>query len=118
MLYGFLPAAIEVEQTPSSKAGRAIIWAIVILFTIAAIWAYFGKVDIVAVAQGKVIPSEHIKHIQPLEAGKTIHIKEGQYVEEGEPLITLDSTETQADVERFSHEIKERQANIERFLVG
>ncbi len=116
-LYGFLPAAIEVEQTPSSKAGRAIIWAIVILFTIAAIWAYFGKVDIVAVAQGKVIPSEHIKHIQPLEAGKTIHIKEGQYVEEGEPLITLDSTETQADVERFSHEIKERQANIERFLV-
>jgi hemolysin D len=117
-LYEFLPAAIEVEQTPSSKAGRAIIWAIVILFTIAAIWAYFGKVDIVAVAQGKVIPSEHIKHMQPLEAGKikAIHIKEGQYVEQGEPLITLDSTQTQADVERFSHEIRERKANIERFL--
>ena len=116
-LYEFLPAAIEVEQTPSSKAGRAIIWAIVILFTIAAIWAYFGKVDIVAVAQGKVIPSEHIKHIQPLEAGKikAIHVKEGQYVEQGEPLITLDSTQTQADVERFSHEIQEREANIERF---
>tara|TARA_R110001599_G_scaffold330580_2_gene545056 strand:+ start:394 stop:1857 length:1464 start_codon:yes stop_codon:yes gene_type:complete len=117
-LYEFLPAAIEVEQTPSSKAGRAIIWAIVILFTIAAIWAYFGKVDIVAVAQGKVIPSEHIKHIQPLEAGKikTIHIKEGQYVQQGDPLITLDSTQTQADVERFSHEVKERQANSQRFI--
>ena len=116
-LYEFLPAAIEVEQTPSSKAGRAIIWAIVILFTLAAIWAYFGKVDIVAVAQGKVIPSEHIKHIQPLEAAKikAIHIKEGQYVQKGEPLITLDSTQTQADVERFSHEIQEREANIQRF---
>ena len=79
-LYEFLPAAIEVEQTPSSKAGRAIIWAIVLLFTLAAIWAYFGKVDIVAVAHGKIIPSEHIKHIQPLEAGKikAIHVKEGQ----------------------------------------
>ena len=117
-LYEFLPAAIEVEQTPSSKAGRAIVWAIVILFTIAAIWAYFGKVDIVAVAQGKVIPSEHIKHIQPLEAGKikAIHIKEGQYVKKGEPLITLDSTQTQADVERLVHEINEREANIERFM--
>jgi hemolysin D len=116
-LYEFLPAAIEVEQTPSSKAGRAIIWAIVILFTIAAIWAYFGKVDIVAVAQGKVIPSEHIKHIQPLEAAKikAIHVREGQYVQKGDPLITLDNTQTQADVERLSHEIQERQANIERF---
>jgi hemolysin D len=117
-LYEFLPAAIEVEQTPSSKAGRAIIWAIVILFTLAAIWAYFGKVDIVAVAQGKVIPSEHIKHIQSLEAGKIkiIHIKEGQYVQQGDSLITLDNTQTQADVERFSHEIKEREASIQRFL--
>ena len=118
-LYAFLPAAIEVEQTPSSKAGRAIIWSIVILFTIAAIWAYFGKIDIVAVAQGKVIPSEHIKHIQPLEAAKikAIHIKEGQYVQKGDPLVTLDSTQTQADVERFSHEIQEREGNIERFIV-
>lgn len=116
-LYEFLPAAIEVEQTPSSKAGRVIIWVIVILFTLAAIWAYFGKVDIVAVAQGKVIPSEHIKHIQPLEAAKikAIHIKEGQYVKKGDALITLDGTQTQADVERFSHEIQEREANIKRF---
>jgi hemolysin D len=118
-MYEFLPAAIEVEQTPASPAGRAIIWAIVILFIIAAVWAYFGKVDIVAVAHGKVIPSEHIKHIQPLEAAKikAIHVKEGLYVQKGDSLITLDSTQTQADVERFSHEVIERQANIERFLV-
>ena len=116
-MYTFLPAAIEVEQTPASPAGRAIIWAIVILFIIACVWAYFGKVDIVAVATGKVIPSEYIKHIQPLEAGKikAIHIKEGQYVKQGDPLITLDTTNTQADVERLNHEIQEREASIERF---
>ncbi|WP_082865112.1 MULTISPECIES: HlyD family type I secretion periplasmic adaptor subunit [unclassified Oleiphilus] len=115
-LYQFLPAAIEVEQTPASSAGRAIIWAIVILFTIACVWAYFGKIDIVAVAQGKVIPSEHIKHIQPLEAGKikAIHVREGQSVKQGEPLITLDSTQTQADVDRLAHEIAELSMNIER----
>lgn len=117
-LYTFLPAAIEVEQTPASPAGRAIIWTIVILFIIACVWAYFGKIDIVAVAQGKVIPSEYIKHIQPLEAGKikVIHIKEGQYVQQGDPLITLDTTNTGADVERLRHEIEEREANSERFI--
>lgn len=115
-LYEFLPAAIEVEQTPSSPAGRAIIWAIVILFILAAVWAYFGRIDIVAVAQGKVIPSEHIKHIQPLEAGKIaqIHITEGQYVKQGDPLITLDNTQTEADVTRLSHEYNELQAIVQR----
>jgi len=115
-LYAFLPAAIEVEQTPSSLAGRMIIWAIVILFTLAAIWAYFGKIDIVAIAQGKIIPSEHIKHIQPLEAGKIakIHVHEGQYVKQGDPLITLDNTQTKADVDRLSHELKEREATVQR----
>lgn len=116
-LFQFLPAAIEVEQTPASSAGRAIIWAIVVLFIIASVWAYLGKIDIVAVAQGKVIPSEHIKHIQPLEAGKVsfIHIKDGQFVEQGEILITLDSTQTQADVDRLNHEIHELRENIRRF---
>ena len=114
----FLPAAIEVEQTPASPAGRAIIWVIVILFTIATFWALFGKVDIVAVATGKIIPSEHIKQIQPLEAGKIehIHVREGQYVKKGDPLITLDSIQTEADVQRLSHELHERQSTIKRLL--
>jgi len=115
-MYEFLPAAIEVEQTPASPAGRAIIWVIVMLFTVATIWAFFGKIDIVAVAQGKVIPSEYIKHIQPLEAGviEYIHVKEGLYVNKGEPLITLDTTQTQADLARLMHEVLEREATIER----
>ena len=112
----FLPAAIEVEQTPASAAGRAIIWAIVILFTLATFWAFFGKVDIVAVASGKIIPSEHIKQIQPLDAGKIeqIHVREGQYVKQGDPLITLESIQTEADVQRLSHELNEQQATVKR----
>ncbi len=112
----FLPAAIEVEQTPASPAGRAIIWAIVILFTLATLWALFGKVDIVAVASGKIIPSEHIKQIQPLEAGKIeqIHVREGQYVQKGDPLITLESIQTEADVQRLSHELLERESTVTR----
>ena len=115
-IYQFLPAAIEVEQTPASPAGRAIIWAIVILFMLAALWAFFGKVDIVAVASGKIIPSEHIKQIQPLEAGKIkqIHVREGQQVQQGDPLITLDAIQTEADEQRLRHELDDRQATAIR----
>jgi len=119
VIYEFLPAAIEVESTPSSKAGRLIIWLIVLLFVIAVIWALVGKIDIVAVAQGKVIPSERVKQIQPLESAriKVIHVKEGQSVTAGESLITLDSALVQTDLNRLTSELVDSQQNLARLLV-
>lgn len=116
VIYEFLPAAIEVETTPASKAGRLIIWLIVSLFLIAVTWAYFGKIDIVAVAQGKVIPSERVKHIQSLESAriKTIHVKEGQEVKEGQLLIELDDRLVQADLNRLQGELLGTQDNHSR----
>jgi len=119
VIYEFLPAAIEVESTPSSKAGRLIIWLIVLLFVIAVIWALVGKIDIVAVAQGKVIPSERVKQIQPLESAriKAIHVQEGQSVTAGESLITLDSALVQTDLNRLTSELVDSQQNLARLLV-
>ncbi|WP_257266720.1 HlyD family type I secretion periplasmic adaptor subunit [Endozoicomonas sp. ONNA2] len=103
----FLPAALEVEETPASPAGRAIIWAIVLLFAIAVIWACVGKVDIVATAQGKIVPGERVKTIQPMVIGEvqTIHVREGDVVNVGDPLITLVDTVTEAEWVRLSKEI-------------
>lgn len=105
-IYEFMPAAIEIEKTPASPVGRVILYAIVLLFVIAVLWATFGKIDIVAVAQGKVVPSERVKVIQPLETAviELIHVKEGQSVKVGQPLITLNTNITQADVRRFREE--------------
>ncbi|MBV1884204.1 MAG: HlyD family type I secretion periplasmic adaptor subunit [Pseudomonadales bacterium] len=118
LIYEFLPAAIEVENTPASPAGLAIIWAIALLFVIAVVWAFFGEIDIVAVATGKIIPSEHIKQIQPLDAGKIIeiHVREGQEVKQGDALITLDATQSQANVRQLSYELAERIAISERLI--
>lgn len=105
-IYEFMPAAIEIEKTPASPIGRTIIYAIVLLFAIAVLWATFGKIDIVAVAQGKVVPSERVKIIQPLETAviELIHVEEGQAVKAGDPLITLNTNITEADVRRFRQE--------------
>jgi hemolysin D len=101
----YLPAVVEVQDTPPSPAGRTIIYLIVGLFAFAIVWAIFGKIDIVAVAQGKIVPGDRSKIIQPLESGviKAIHVHDGQRVKQGEPLIEIDTT-AGADRDRFENE--------------
>ena len=72
----FLPAALEIVETPASPIGRSIGLTIIVLFCLALIWASFGKIDIVASAPGKIIPTERTKVIQPFESGvvRAIHV--------------------------------------------
>lgn len=95
----FLPAVLEVQETPPLPIARTIGWAIVAFFIIAMIWACIGHVNVVAVAHGKLVPSGQVKTIQPLESGvvRAIHVEEGDHVTVGELLIELDSTSTGAD---------------------
>ncbi|MDO9319798.1 MAG: HlyD family type I secretion periplasmic adaptor subunit [Gammaproteobacteria bacterium] len=112
----FLPAALEIQETPPSPAGRAIIWSIVLLFSIAILWSILGHIDIVAVAQGRIIPSDRVKVVQPLEIGviQSIHVEEGQRVVAGQALITMDSTNTDSDRVRLSSELLDAQLRRQR----
>src|ERR1700739_2690658 len=73
----FLPAALEIVETPPSPIGRAIALTLIAAFCIALAWASLGKVDMVASAQGKIIPSGRSKIVQPFEIGvvRAIHVK-------------------------------------------
>jgi hemolysin D len=46
----FLPAALEIVETPPSPIGRAIGVTIIALFGLALAWASLGEVDIIAAA--------------------------------------------------------------------
>ena len=100
----FLPAALEIVETPPSPIGRSIGATIVALFVLALIWAIFGHVDIVASASGKVVPSGRVKLIQPFETGviRAIHVHDGQSVKAGDVLIELDPTMTAAEQEHIT----------------
>jgi hemolysin D len=95
----FLPAALEIVETPPSPTGRAIGVTVIALFCLALAWASFGTVDIVATAPGKIIPSGRTKTIQPFESGvvSAIHVRDGQSVKSGEVLIELDPTMSEAE---------------------
>jgi hemolysin D len=102
----FLPAALALQETPPHPAPRRAVIAICALFTIALLWACFGQIDIVAVAQGRVVVSQRSKTLQPLETSvvKAIHVKDGEKVKAGDLLVELDSTITAADSARVGEE--------------
>lgn len=106
-LAAFLPAALEVQESPPHPAARWLARVLMALLVLAILWACFGKVNIVATAEGKIVPSSRVKQIQPLQKGvvKKIFVSEGQFVRAGEPLLELDTTITQADQNRLQADL-------------
>src|ERR1700728_3860290 len=99
----FLPAAIEIVETPPRPAGRIIAGCIGLFFAIALLWACIGSVDIIATASGKIVPTGRTKVIQPMESGvvHAIHVQDGQKVKAGDVLIEIDSTVSAAERDRL-----------------
>jgi hemolysin D len=112
----FLPAALEIVETPASPAGRAIGAAIIALVLIAVAWACLGRVDIIATAPGRIVPTGRTKVVQPFEIGvvSAIHVRDGQSVRAGEELITLDSTVSTADRDRLQSDLSAARLDIAR----
>ncbi len=112
----FLPAALEIVETPPSPVGRLIAFGIIALFCLALVWSVIGKVDVVASATGKIIPTGHTKVIQPFETGvvRAIHVHEGQKVHAGDLLIELDPTMTGAEREHLRNDLTAARLDIAR----
>lgn len=101
----FLPAALETIETPAPALPRAIVWTIVTALAATVTWAWFGQIDMVAVAPGKVISAGRTKVIQPAETAvvKRILVADGQQVKVGQVLIELQAaaTDTAAEFARI-----------------
>ncbi len=104
----FLPAALEILETPPSPTATWLMLGICAVFLTALIWAFVGKLDIHAVAMGKIQTSGRTKVVQPLEAGRVaaILVESGRLVQKGDVLIELDPTETAADLEALRRELE------------
>jgi len=114
----FLPAVLEVTETPASPLGRATMLAIICFFMIAVFWAMIGEIDIIATAQGKIVPTARVKLIQPLESGiiRAIRVTDGQAVKKGDVLIELDPTGTEADRFRLAQELITMETEVARLV--
>ena len=112
----FKPVLSEIEDAPVSPVGRLTFWIVTAIITFTVLWLIIGKVDIVVSARGIVIPQGEAKIIQPLETGiiSAIHIKEGDFVKQGEPLIDIDPATTEPAMEAVKENLANTKLEVER----
>ena len=115
--YEFLPAAEEIVETPAAPLGALVVWLVALLLIVALAWSYFGRIDIVAVANGKISTEGSTKIIQPAVSGvvTNINVHEGQRVKKGETLLALDKTTAEKDVATANQSLNT--ARVERDIL-
>ena len=114
----FLPAALEILETPPSPLGRILVWALMSFLVIALGWSILGHVDEVAVAPGKLAPRGEVKVIQAPDYGvvRAIHVVDGQEVRKGQPLIVLNPTISHAEAAQARRSLLVAQTDRTRAL--
>ena len=95
----FSPLLLRLQDSPPAPLGRSVLYTLLGLLAALLAWATWGQLDIVAVAQGKLVPESFLKIVQPAEAGivRQILVKEGEPVREGQVLMRMDSVASEAD---------------------
>src|SRR5207237_7594253 len=89
----FSPPLLRIQEKPPPPLAGWMLRLLIGLLAGLVLWAVFGRLDIVAVAEGKLVPSSYLKIVQPSEQGivKEILVKEGERVEEGRVLVRMDA---------------------------
>jgi len=112
----FAPPLLRIQDKPPAPlAGWTLRVLAGLLFSVF-LWAALGPLDIVAVADGKLVPSGYLKIVQPAEQGivREILVREGEQVAEGQVLIRMDSVLTAADVKAVQAEYHNRRLALRR----
>lgn len=104
------------EDTAPSPLTRRLLHCLLALLASAALWAYFGRLDIVAVAEGRLVPRLAVPIVQPSVAAviRDILVAEGETVLPGQVLIRLDPGEVEADTRALAAELAARLLQLRR----
>jgi HlyD family secretion protein len=95
----FVPGLLAIQESPPARLPRAVAYSTAALFALLLVWASVGQLDIVASADGKLVPQTYVKIVQPADAGivQEILVREGQPVKAGQVLMRMDTKVAKAD---------------------
>lgn len=112
----FYPPLIRLQQVAPSPRGRQVLWLLSALLAFLLLWMCLGRLDVVAVADGRLVPASYLKIVQPSEAGivTEILVREGEQVRAGQVLMRMDALLATADLELLATEQVRRQLQLER----
>ena len=112
----FAPDLLTLQESPPSRLPRAVMLLVVVLLALLLAWSVWARLDVVATAQGRLVPATYTKVVQPAEAGvvSEILVKDGDMVKTGVLLMRLDARMTQTDVSALEQEAMHKQLTIQR----
>lgn len=107
---------LRVEQRPPHPLSQHVLWLLLAMVAFILAWSVLGRLDIVAVADGKLLPQTYMKIVQPAEAGivRELHVREGDQVSEGQLLMRMDAALTTADASALEADFRRHQLAVLR----
>ena len=112
----FLPAILQLQEEAPSPLPRAVLWIVCGLAGALVFWAAIGKLDVVAVAEGRLVPKSQLRIVQPAEGGVLLEllVKEGERVRAGQVVARMDVRSAEADAATARNEIALRRLQLRR----
>jgi adhesin transport system membrane fusion protein len=112
----FLPEIEAVAEREHSPLAKVLLITLSVLFAILLAWAAIGEVDKVATATAQVRPFGRVKIINHLEGGivRTLNVREGSAVKEGDILVELDPTLVEQELAKADNDYLTRSAETIR----
>lgn len=112
----FSPGLLSIQELPPAKLPRTVLYSVAVLFFILLFWSIFGRLDVVASAEGRLIPQSYVKIVQPADSGivREILVHEGQAVDKEQVLMRMDAVVTEADSRAIQSEFQLKGLQLRR----
>ena len=115
-LFVFSPQMLALQTDAPSPMPRTVLWILALLVAGAVCWATFGKLDVVSVAEGRLVPQSYLQVAQPADGGivREILVSEGEFVQAGQVLARLDPVFSEADSRQIQNDLEMKKLQLVR----
>lgn len=112
----FSPDLLSVQESPPARLPRMVGYVTGALFAGLAAWAVFGQLDVVASAEGRLVPRSLSRVVQPAESGivREVLVREGQEVQAGQLLLRMDATTASSDLDTLQRDMALKALTLRR----
>ncbi len=110
------PPMERLQDTLPSPLGRRVLLAVIVFLVLVLLWAALGRLDVVAVAEGKLVPTTYLKIVQPTDSGvvKAILVREGEGVKAGQVLMRMDTTLSESELKALNADAQHKRLALRR----
>lgn len=107
-----------VDRIKPRAASNVLLWAILVFFVLAVLWAALTELDRTVHAAGRVIPSDRLQIVSNLEGGvvREILAVPGDLVKKGQPLILLAQVQAGAELGSSEASVGALDAKVARLM--